>query len=180
MLATDAFQTWIPRLSKTISCVRSYILVSERLTTDQLERLNWPRRPGLISTCSPALFVRLTWDNRILLGGGFTMPMQRGEDRASPAEQRYAERRLTRQLRQIFPALHDVRPEYIYGGTIGVTPDLLPRIGRLSPRVSYGYGYCGHGIVSAHIVAKVLRDLTLETESDALALPFVSPSNRPG
>lgn len=178
VLATDAFQSWVPRLSKAMFCVRSYILVSERLTMEQLERLNWLHRPGLITTVNPGVFVRLTWDNRILLGGGFTMPAEQAEDSASPAEQGYAERRLTRQFRHLFPALCDVRPEYVYGGIIGVTHDRLPRIGRLSPRISYAYGYCGHGIVSTHVVAKVLRDLTLEAGSDAFDLPFVPPTLR--
>jgi glycine/D-amino acid oxidase-like deaminating enzyme len=173
VLATDAFQAWIPRLSGTISCVRSYILVSEVLTMDQLERLNWLHRPGLITACNPAFFIRLTWDNRILLGGGLARPMRRAGDQALPSEQRYAERELMRQFRRIFPSLRDVAPEYVFGGTIGVTDDLLPRIGRLSPRISYAYGYCGHGIVSAHIAAKILRDLTLETKSDELDLGFL-------
>jgi hypothetical protein len=80
-------------------------------------------------------------------GGGFAMPAERAEDGVSPAEQGRAERRPAGSFRSLFPALGDVRPEYVYGGAIGVTRDLLPRIGLLSPRISYAYGYCGHGTV---------------------------------
>jgi glycine/D-amino acid oxidase-like deaminating enzyme len=104
------------------------------------------------------------------------MPAEWAEDGVSPAEQGRAERRPAGSFRSLFPALGDVRPEYVYGGAIGVTRDLLPRIGLLSPRISYAYGYCGHGIVSAHIAAKALRDLTLETGRDTLDLPFVVSS----
>jgi glycine/D-amino acid oxidase-like deaminating enzyme len=173
VIATDAFQSWNPLLTTAASYVRSYILVTRQLTTEQLERLNWMRRPGLISSPNPALFARLTWNNRILLGGGFTIPMERPEDGVPYAEQKYAERRLTRTFRYLFPALHDVCPEYVYGGVIAGTQDGLPRFGRLSSRISYAYGYCGHGIISTHIVAKILRDLTLELKSDMLDLPFV-------
>jgi glycine/D-amino acid oxidase-like deaminating enzyme len=173
VLATDAFQRWYPPLARQTRCVRSYILVSEQLTRQQLERLNWRRRAGFVDGHSIALFGRLTWDNRILLGGGFAAPARRPEERPSAAEQSRAERRLTALFRYLFPQVAEARPEYVWSGAIGVSADMLPHVGALSANISYAYGYSGHGLVATQLTAKILRDITLEADSDEAALPFV-------
>lgn len=172
VLATDAFQSWFPPLASQSSCFRSYILVSEQLNRAQLERLNWVHRPGFVDCHIPALFGRLTWDNRILLGGGLTVRARSTEHGSLRREQERAERRLSMLFRYLFPASRDVRPEYVYSGIIGVSKDMVPHVGPLSSRVSYAYGYSGHGIVATHLAAQALRDLTLETQNDAARLPF--------
>jgi glycine/D-amino acid oxidase-like deaminating enzyme len=179
VLATDAFQHWYPPLARQTYCVRSYILVSQQLSRQQLERLNWRSRAGFIDGHSNALFGRLTRDNRILLGGGFAAPASCPEQRPRAAEQSRAERRLTVLFRYLFPQVAETRPEYIWGGAIGVSADMLPHVGALSPNISYAYGYSGHGIVATQLAAKILRDITLEADSDEAALPFVRPELPP-
>lgn len=173
VVATDAHQSWFEPLSRHSFCVRSYILVSEKLTRSQLERLKWENRSGFVDAHNHALFGRLTWDNRLLLGGGFAARARNACDSSPQREQERAERKLTGLFRYLFPALCDVKPEYVYGGIIGVSRDMLPQIGPLSPRINYAYGYSGHGIVATHLAAKAVRDLTLDTRSEALELPFI-------
>lgn len=175
VLGTDAFASWYPPLARQTHCVRSYILVSEHLTRQQLERLNWRSRAGFVDSHDLTLFGRLTWDNRILLGGGYVAAASGPAEHPSPAEQSRAERRLTGLFRYLFPHAGNARPEYVYSGVIGVSADKLPHVGALSPRISYAYGYSGHGIVAAQLAAKILRDITLEADSDELRLPFVRP-----
>jgi glycine/D-amino acid oxidase-like deaminating enzyme len=175
VVATDAYQSWYPPLKRQSHCVRRYILVSEQLSLPQLERLNWRSRAAFIDAHNLALFGRLTWDNRILLGGGFAAAASHPEQWPTPAEQVKAEERLTGLFRYLFPSVAEASPEYVYGSAVGLSSDKLPHVGSLSPRICYAYGYSGHGIVATHLVGKILRDLILEADSDEIRLPFVRP-----
>jgi glycine/D-amino acid oxidase-like deaminating enzyme len=64
--------------------------------------------------------------------------------------------RLERTLRRLFPALADIRIEHRWRGMVAVTLDALPHLGSLGPRIHYGLGYGGRGLVLAHAVGAML------------------------
>ena len=56
------------------------------------------------------------------------------------------------------PVVVDVRIDYAWGGTLSVTVNRLPHVGRLPPNLFFAQGYSGHGISTANFAGKVLAE----------------------
>jgi glycine/D-amino acid oxidase-like deaminating enzyme len=184
VLATDAYQDWHPAFAGELHHKRRYALVTEPLTQRQLEKAGWARRDGFVTTGAEAVFGRLTWDSRIMICGGFSLGVRGADSGPRDRDAVRAEGRMISIFRRYFPALTDAAFEYCYGGTIGITASMLPRVGLLSPRVGYAYGYSGHGIVSCHAAAKALSTLMLglpgSPDGDALFVHGREPGTGQG
>ena len=74
-------------------------------------------------------------------------------------------------LLNLFPQLEDVGIDYAWGGTLAVTVNRLPHVGRVQPNVFFGQGYSGHGILIATLAGKVIAEAIAGTASrfDVLA-----------
>ena len=59
---------------------------------------------------------------------------------------------------RMFPQLKDVNIDYAWGGTLAVTVNRLPHVGRLEPNVYFAQGYSGHGISTATFAGKVIAE----------------------
>jgi len=72
---------------------------------------------------------------------------------------------------KLFPQLDDVAIDYAWGGTLSVTVNRLPYVGRLRPNVFCAQGYSGHGISTANFAGKVIAEAISGTASrfDVLA-----------
>lgn len=81
---------------------------------------------------------------------------------------------------QIFPQLEGIKIDYRWSGTLAVTEDRLPHIGKASPRVYYAMGYNGTGVaMSSHMgvfLSKLVRsepvDLSLLGSRQDNDIPF--------
>ncbi len=94
-------------------------------------------------------YFRLSSDYRLLFGGGENY-------RAGfPADIR---RFVRPYLLKLFPQLDDVALDFAWGGTLSVTVNRLPHVGRLSPNVWFAQGYSGHGISTASFAGKLLAE----------------------
>ena len=164
----------MPALARSIRLVRSYALVTEPLGEAQATRLCWPNREGIVDNRAMSVFARLTWDRRILLGGGYASPTRRMDRQPSRIPGARAQRWTTMVFRRMFPMLADVDVEYFYGGVVAVTPDKIPGVGRLSPRITYAYGYSGNGIVASRAIAEAVCEIVLERARQCPKLFFVS------
>ena len=117
----------------------SYIAVTEPLPFEQAERLI-PNNRMLWTYRRLLNYLRRTPDDRLLLGG--RQDLRTGLDPAHSAAN------LRRRIVQFFPELAGIRITHGWGGTIGVTFDLLPHLGQIDG-VWYALGYCGHGVALA-------------------------------
>jgi gamma-glutamylputrescine oxidase len=52
-------------------------------------------------------------------------------------------------MTEIFPHLKDVRLDYAWGGTLGITMKRMPYLARLGENVLSASGYSGHGVGTA-------------------------------
>ncbi len=59
---------------------------------------------------------------------------------------------------RMFPQLEDVQTDYAWGGTLSVTVNRLPHVGRLKPNVFYAQGFSGHGVSIASIAGKIVAE----------------------
>ena len=116
----------------------SYIAVTEPLPGELAERLI-PGNRMLWTMQRLLTYFRRTPDDRLLLGGRHDL---RTGGTSSTARQ------LRKRIVEIFPDLAEVAITHSWGGTIGVTFDLLPHIGRMGD-VWYALGYGGHGVALA-------------------------------
>jgi gamma-glutamylputrescine oxidase len=64
---------------------------------------------------------------------------------------------------ELLPQLEDVAIDYAWGGTLSVTVNRLPHVGRLEPNLFFAQGYSGHGISTASFAGKVIAEAVAGT-----------------
>jgi len=139
---------------KIITLHSTYALASEHI---QSPMPVWRDKTMLWNTADPYLYMRLTKDNRIIIGG-------RDEDYYNPARRDRLIKKKTALLKKdflkLFPAI-DFVPEFSWTGTFGSTQDALPYIGTYSktPHTYYALGFGGNGITFSLIAAKIITDM---------------------
>jgi glycine/D-amino acid oxidase-like deaminating enzyme len=131
----------------------TYAVISENASE---KKEIWRNRVMIWNTDNPYLYMRLTLDNRIIIGGRderFSTKTSRGiyEKKAG---------QLAKDFEKIFPELK-FRPEFAWSGTFGKTKDALPYIGtyQKTPNTYYALGFGGNGITFSVIAAQIIRDL---------------------
>ncbi len=85
-------------------------------------------------------YFRLSHDKRLLFGGGESYGYR------FPADIRATVRK---PMIQIFPHLSDVKIDYAWGGTLGITMKRMPYLARLGENMLSASGYSGHGVGTA-------------------------------
>lgn len=175
VLATNAYShQLLPELLPRFIPLYDYVLVSEPLATEQLERIGWRARQGVTDGRTFFNYYRLTADNRILWGTSEAQYFRRNE--VSPAcdhsPSHYLALRAS--FRRHFPTLAGLEFPYAWGGPIASTTRLTPFFGAArGGRVVYGLGYTGHGLGSTHLAGKILAHLALEVPSELIDLALV-------
>jgi glycine/D-amino acid oxidase-like deaminating enzyme len=132
----------------------TYALVTEH----QAEQPpHWPERTMMWNTDNPYLYMRLTPDNRILLGGR-DEPVSNRVTRQLYLQKKA--RALENDLRKALPGIK-ARTEFTWSGTFGKTKDSLPYIGQYpkTPGIYYALGFGGNGITFNMVAAEMIRDI---------------------
>lgn len=101
-------------------------------------------------------YFRLSEDGRLLFGGGESYGDRFPKDIAA---------KVRKPMLEIFPSLRDVKIDYAWGGTLGITMRRLPYLARVAPNVLSASGYSGHGVGTA-THAGWLMARAVEGESD--------------
>ncbi|WP_127088494.1 NAD(P)/FAD-dependent oxidoreductase [Aquabacter cavernae] len=94
-------------------------------------------------------YFRLTPDDRLLFGGGENYKRGLRRD-PMPFVRPF--------MLRIFPQLADIRLDYGWGGTLGITMSRLPFARRLSDHVLVSAGYSGQGVALAPFYGKILAE----------------------
>jgi len=78
-------------------------------------------------------------------------------------------------VRELFPALKDVRFTHEWGGPVSVPLDMAPAIGYAGDKnVVYSLGAVGHGVSMTHLNGRTVADLILERKTDLTDVFFVN------
>ena len=131
----------------------------------------WIDKTLLWNTADPYLYMRLTKENRVIIGG-------RDEEFYSPLKRDRLIKKKTALLKKDFSKLFpeiELIPEFSWTGTFGSTKDALPYIGTYNktPHTYYALGFGGNGITFSIIAAEIIRDLiTDKKNNDALLYSF--------
>jgi len=94
-------------------------------------------------------YFRLSADHRLLFGG-----------RASYANLQPPNLRavMRARMRNVFPQLHGVDFDYLWGGVIDISRNRAPHWGRLRNNVYFAQGFSGHGVAATGLAGRVISE----------------------
>ena len=137
-----------PRSAGKIMPINNFMIATEPLGEERARELV-KGRFGVHDTRFVVNYFRLSDDHRLLYGGG---------ENYRPGFPRDIARFVRPYMLTMFPQLKDVKIDYSWGGTLAVTVNRLPHVGRLEPNVYFGQGYSGHGISTATFAGKIIAE----------------------
>lgn len=167
ILASGAYTTdAAPALRKKIIPIGSYIIATEVLPPDLARELS-PRNRMIYDSKHFLYYYRLTPDNRMLFGGRAAFFPETENTVRQSAEI------LRRGMITVYPQLRDTKVEYVWGGTLDFTLDVMPHAGKIDC-MYFAAGFAGHGVAAATWFGSKLAGMVCgETDSTPFsAIPF--------
>jgi len=142
ILASGAYTTEAtPALRKKIIPIGSYIIATEVLPAALANELS-PRNRMIYDSKHFLYYYRLTPDNRMLFGGRAAFfPATENTVRQSAEI-------LRRGMIRVYPQLRDTKVEFVWGGTLDFTLDVMPHAGEIDG-MYFAAGFAGHGVAAA-------------------------------
>ncbi|MCH7830284.1 MAG: FAD-binding oxidoreductase [Proteobacteria bacterium] len=137
-----------PRVASKMMPINNFMVATEPLGESRARDLI-NGRFGVHDTRFVVNYFRLSDDHRLLFGGGENYRPGFPADIASFVRP---------YMLRVFPQLADVAIDCAWGGTLAVTVNRLPHIGKLEPNVFFAQGYSGHGISTATFAGKVIAE----------------------
>ncbi len=160
VLATNVFPSLLKRNRLHTVPVYDYVLATESLTAEQLDRIGWAGRQGIGDSANQFHYYRLTQDNRIVFGGYDALYFYGGATRASYEDQPATYRKLAAHFYITFPQLEDVRFSHRWAGAIDTNTRFCAHWGMAHRgRVAYVNGFTGLGVGATRFAADVCLDL---------------------
>ena len=156
LLATNAWGAGHKRIKTRVSAIRDRIVVTEPLTTKQMDSVGWKNRQGIYDTRTQLNYMRLTKDNRILFGGRLDYFYGNNTDPdQDKAPDPYI--RLIKSFYQTFPQLkNDIRFSHAWSGPIGLTTRMAVHYQRYhNGNMVFAGGYSGFGVTASRFGARV-------------------------
>ncbi len=164
ILASGAYTTdATPALRKKIIPIGSYIIATEVLPSDLARELS-PRNRMIYDSKHFLYYYRLTPDNRMLFGGRAAFfPETENTVRQSAEILRCG-------MISVYPQLRDAKVEFVWGGTLDFTLDVMPHAGKIDG-MYFAAGFAGHGVAAATWFGMKLAGLICGDPND---IPFDS------
>ncbi len=162
ILASGAYTTGAtPALRKKIIPIGSYIIATEALPADLARELS-PHNRMIYDSKHFLYYYRLTPDNRMLFGGRAAFfPETENTVRRSAEILRLG-------MIGVYPQLRDTKIEFVWGGTLDFTLDVMPHAGKIDG-MYFAAGFAGHGVAAATWFGAKLAGLICGDPND---MPF--------
>ena len=162
ILAGGAYTTEAtPALRKKIIPIGSFIIATEILPADLARELS-PRNRMIYDSKHFLYYYRLTPDNRMLFGGRAAFFPETENTVRQSAEI------LRRGMTGVYPQLRDAKVEFVWGGTLDFTLDVMPHAGKIDG-MYFAAGFAGHGVAAATWFGMKLAGLICGDPND---IPF--------
>ncbi|MCB1754415.1 MAG: FAD-binding oxidoreductase [Gammaproteobacteria bacterium] len=137
-----------PRLASRIMPINNFILATEPLDEALARRII--RDDVAVADSKFVInYYRLSEDRRLLFGGG---------ENYSPNFPKDLHRFVRKYMLKIYPQLSGTRIDYAWGGTLAITLNRMPHIGRLDGDIYYAQGFSGHGVGMATLSGKLIAE----------------------
>ena len=126
------------RVAARVMPINNFIVATEPLGDRVKDVL--PRDVAVADSRFVVNYFRLSHDGRLLFGGGESYGYRFPTDIAA---------KVRKPMSVVFPQLGDVKIDYAWGGTLGITMKRLPYLTRIGANVLSASGYSGHGVGTA-------------------------------
>ena len=170
IVACDALSgELLPALAPYIAHVESFMTATEPVPDNLYERV-LPCDAAVADTRHVLDYYRKSEDRRMLFAGReayFTLPKN-------------IARMVRPRMEHVYPALKDVRTEYAWSGTVGITRTRMPHLGRSGRRVLFVHGFSGQGMALAPFCGKLLAEAALGRPERFEVLARVPANRFPG
>ncbi|HKP32851.1 MAG TPA: FAD-dependent oxidoreductase [Chitinophagaceae bacterium] len=142
---------YLPKKIEELSS--TYVILSEPFSEQEF----WYQNSLIWETAVPYMYLKITTDNRILVGGrdsAFQNPSKRDALLNTKALQ------LEKDFRKLFPHI-PFKTDFKWAGTFSSSKDGLPYIGSIPERANtyFALGYGGNGITFSLIGAQIINDI---------------------
>ncbi|MYT34653.1 FAD-dependent oxidoreductase [Streptomyces sp. SID8356] len=179
-LGTNIFPSLVKRVRPYTVPVYDYALMTEPLTSGQLESIGWKGRQGLGDSANQFHYFRLSADNRILWGGYDAIYPYGGKLSADLDQRPETFLKLAGQFFDCFPQLSGVNFSHAWGGAIDTCSRFTAFFGTAHQgRVAYAAGYTGLGVGSTRFGADVMLDLLAGEDTRRTRLEMVRSKPMP-
>lgn len=159
-----------PRVAGKIMPINNFLIATEPLDEERANALI-PGRYGIHDTRFVVNFFRMSADRRLIFGGGENYRSKFPQDIAGFVRPK---------MLNLFPQLADVGIDYAWGGTLSVTVNRLPHVGRLAPNLFFAQGYSGHGVSISNFAGKIIAEAIGGTASRFDAFASIPTHTFPG
>jgi len=146
--------------------INNFIAATEPLGAAVKEVL--PRDVAVADSRFVVNYFRLSRDGRLLFGGGESYGYKFPTDIAA---------KVRKPMTQVFPHLADVKIDYAWGGTLGITLRRLPYLARVGKNVLSASGYSGHGVGTATHAGQLMAR-AVQGDGDGFDLMSTIPTPR--
>ncbi|MEH6829528.1 MAG: FAD-binding oxidoreductase [Sulfitobacter sp.] len=126
------------RVAARVMPINNFIAATEPLG-DRIKDV-LPRDVAVADSRFVVNYFRLSDDGRLLFGGGESYGYRFPNDIAA---------KVRKPMSVVFPQLRDVKVDYAWGGTLGITMKRLPYLTRIGSNMLSASGYSGHGVGTA-------------------------------
>lgn len=127
-----------PKVARRVMPINNFIAATEPLGDRVNEVL--AKDVAIADTKFVINYFRLSHDGRLLFGGGESYGYRFPRDIAATVR---------KPMLGIYPHLKDIKVDYAWGGTLGITMRRMPYLARLTPNILNASGYSGHGVGTA-------------------------------
>ena len=159
-----------PRIAGNIMPINNFILATEPLGEEGARALI--RDDVAVSDSKFVVdYYRLSADKRLLFGGGETYGRRFPSDIATFVR---------KCMLRVFPQLSDKRIDYAWGGTLAITLNRLPDVGRLAGDIYYAQGFSGQGVALTSLVGKAMAEAIAGTAERFDAFARIPTRRFPG
>jgi gamma-glutamylputrescine oxidase len=177
VLATNAFTSRLGYFRNSIVPVHEYVAMTSPLSMQQLAEIGWQMRVPFNDSRTEVVYLGLTRDNRIHIGGGRpSYFFNNGLGDPSDAAPHYAQ--LRRELTRLYPGLEGIDFEATWSGVVDWSLNESPSVGRTGRHnnIFYGLGYSGHGVNLTSVFGRIIADLEVGFEEPWKPYPFLNAS----
>lgn len=126
------------KVAARVMPINNFVVATEPLGEGVRDVL--PRDVAVADSRFVVNYFRLSHDGRLLFGGGENYGYKFPTDIAA---------KVRAPMSVIFPHLSDVKIDYAWGGTLGITVKRMPHLARVGRNILSASGYSGHGVGNA-------------------------------
>jgi glycine/D-amino acid oxidase-like deaminating enzyme len=160
--------------------VYDYVLMTERLSPEQLRSIGWQHRQGIADMANQFHYYRLSRDNRILFGG-YDAVYRYGKAVDDAYDLRQASfERLASHFFTTFPQLDGLKFSHRWGGAIDTSTRFCAFFGSArGGDIAYAAGFTGLGVGATRFAANVLLDKIDRLDTERTRLRMVREMPQP-